>query len=169
MKQLIISLATVVMMLPMGEALGATKSPAKNADTAAFDQKMQPILQSYLKISEDLAKDSAKSAKPDADAILQAVEALTQVKATGARKTTADDLRKAAKALAGAKDITKARQHFQALSEAMVAWAKQAKPAGVRVAYCPMAVASWLQKSNTIRNPYFGKEMPTCGEFVSGD
>jgi hypothetical protein len=35
----------------------------------------------------------------------------------------------------------------------------------VKLAYCPMVRGSWLQKDETIRNPYYGKGMLTCGEF----
>jgi hypothetical protein len=38
-------------------------------------------------------------------------------------------------------------------------------PDGVRTAYCPMAKKSWLQKGDTLANPYYGTSMPTCGEF----
>ena len=36
---------------------------------------------------------------------------------------------------------------------------------GVKLAYCPMVKASWLQKGDTIRNPYYGSAMLECGEF----
>jgi hypothetical protein len=36
----------------------------------------------------------------------------------------------------------------------------------VKVAYCPMARKSWLQKSGTIQNPYYGTAMSDCGRFV---
>jgi hypothetical protein len=35
----------------------------------------------------------------------------------------------------------------------------------VKEAYCPMVKKSWLQKDGSIRNPYYGPAMPTCGEF----
>jgi hypothetical protein len=38
-------------------------------------------------------------------------------------------------------------------------------PDGVRTAYCPMAQKPWLQRGDTLANPYYGKAMPTCGEF----
>ena len=48
---------------------------------------------------------------------------------------------------------------------------KQAKastaPLGddVKVAYCPMVQKHWLQKGETIRNPFYGKEMSECGRL----
>ena len=31
------------------------------------------------------------------------------------------------------------------------------------IVYCPMRKADWVQKGDTLANPYFGKEMPDCG------
>ena len=36
----------------------------------------------------------------------------------------------------------------------------------VRVAYCPMVQKYWLQKGETIRNPFYGKEMSDCGRIT---
>ena len=30
--------------------------------------------------------------------------------------------------------------------------------------YCPMVNKQWLQKGETVSNPYYGKAMLTCGE-----
>jgi hypothetical protein len=35
----------------------------------------------------------------------------------------------------------------------------------VRVAFCPMVNKPWLTKDKTIRNPYYGASMLTCGSF----
>ena len=40
-----------------------------------------------------------------------------------------------------------------------------APPAGVRVAFCPMAMRPWLQRDGALRNPYYGSQMLTCGSF----
>jgi len=38
-------------------------------------------------------------------------------------------------------------------------------PAGVKMAFCPMVMKPWLQADATITNPYYGKDMLTCGNF----
>jgi hypothetical protein len=38
-------------------------------------------------------------------------------------------------------------------------------PAGVKVAYCPMVRKPWMQRAETIANPYYGTQMLTCGSF----
>jgi hypothetical protein len=32
--------------------------------------------------------------------------------------------------------------------------------------YCPMKKANWLSSSATIKNPYYGNSMLTCGKVV---
>ena len=74
----------------------------------------------------------------------------------------------AAVQLAAADDLSAARDRFGALSDAIVTYAtglNLTMPEGVRTAYCPMAEKPWLQKGNTIANPYYGKSMPSCGDF----
>ncbi len=83
----------------------------------------------------------------------------------------ADDLAAAKKAgaelgdegqgIATAKDLKTARAGFSKVSERAVTLA--AGQAGYYVARCPMVKKRWVQTSTEIKNPYFGKEMPTCG------
>ena len=35
----------------------------------------------------------------------------------------------------------------------------------VKVAFCTMVRKPWLQREKEIHNPYYGSQMPTCGEF----
>ena len=64
--------------------------------------------------------------------------------------------------------IADARTAFGKMSEALIAYldAEKRKPgAGIRVAVCPMINKPWLQKDGTVQNPYYGKQMLTCGSF----
>jgi hypothetical protein len=74
----------------------------------------------------------------------------------------------AAVQLTSAGDLADARDKFGRLSEAIDAYMTGLKltlPEGVRVAVCPMVNKPWLQEGSSISNPYYGKEMPTCGNF----
>ena len=68
-----------------------------------------------------------------------------------------------AKAIAGSKNIAKAREHFGFLSRAMLdvhaGAAKDARPA---VYSCPMVKKSWLQAKGKVGNPY-DPAMAMCG------
>ena len=72
----------------------------------------------------------------------------------------------AAVQLASASGLEDARTKFATLSEAVddyMTGLHLKAPEGVRVAFCPMVQKPWLQKGEAIENPYYGKEMLTCG------
>jgi hypothetical protein len=117
------------------------------------------IVEPYLKIHDDLAADSMDNVKQNAGDLATAATAL------GA---PAMKIETAAVQLAAAGDLAQARDRFGVLSDAIVTYMtglKLTAPDGVRTAFCPMAQRPWLQKGDTLANPYYGKEMPTCGEF----
>ncbi len=70
----------------------------------------------------------------------------------------------------GETDIEKKRESFEMISNAFYDMLRVIKPAGVTIyyQYCPMAFenkgAYWLSNADSIRNPYFGSKMLTCGE-----
>jgi hypothetical protein len=68
------------------------------------------------------------------------------------------------------KDLEKKRESFEMISSAFYDLIRAVRPGGVTAyyQYCPMAFndkgAYWLSNADSIRNPYFGKKMLTCGE-----
>jgi hypothetical protein len=118
----------------------------------------QDVVTSYLEIQAALANDS-----------LEGVPAAAKRLAAQSAKLGAqgEPVAKAATEVAAAGDIKAAREAFKPLSDAVIAVVKAdpSAPEDVKLAYCPMAKASWLQKEETIRNPYYGSSMLTCGEF----
>ena len=68
--------------------------------------------------------------------------------------------------------IEEARKLFETYSSAMIDVSKRFGYEGIAevyLAFCPMAFddkgAFWLQVGDQIKNPYFGSEMPRCGEI----
>jgi hypothetical protein len=117
------------------------------------------VVDPYLEIQTALAQDRMDDVKPHAGEIATAATALGE---------PAVKIDTAAVQLASATGIDDARKKFGLLSDAVVAYMDSqhvAAPAGVRKAYCPMAQKPWLQKGDTLANPYYGTSMPTCGEF----
>jgi len=115
------------------------------------------VLDPYLKIQEALADDSMEGVKQNAGQIATASSAL------GAPAMKIDT---SALQLASAVEIDDARTKFATLSEAIdnyMTGLHLKAPEGVRVAVCPMVQKPWLQKGEAIANPYYGKEMLTCG------
>jgi membrane fusion protein, copper/silver efflux system len=119
----------------------------------------QAIVDPYLKIQTALARDVIDDVKANAGNIATAATALG---APGVR------IDMAAVQLTAASDLAEARDRFGALSDAIITYMEGlhlTPPPGVRVASCPMLKKSWLQEGSTIANPYYGSEMPTCGDF----
>lgn len=71
-----------------------------------------------------------------------------------------------AKPVADAGDITSARKAFKELSARAIALAR-GQP-GYYIAHCSMfpGGADWVQTTDTVSNPYWGKSMPRCGTIV---
>jgi hypothetical protein len=122
-------------------------------------EALKTIVGSYLEIHARLAADKIDGIKVPAAAIAAT--------ATGMGESGAA-IAKAAKAVGDAADVKIAREAFGALSDAVIAAAKAEgwKDLGdAKLAFCPMAKRSWIQKDEKIRNPYYGTSMLECGEF----
>jgi len=121
---------------------------------------VRDLVDPYLRIHASLAKDTFDGGvKSDARAIVRAARALG---------TDGVKLGEVATALEAAADLKAARTSFGDMTDELLAYAEKtttALPAEVRVAYCPMAQKSWLQKDEAIANPYYGSSMLTCGAF----
>jgi hypothetical protein len=140
-------------------AAACAPAPQTDKTQAAGSEMSRAVLDPYLKIQEALADDSMDGVKANAGNIATAATAL------GAPAMKIDTT---ALQLASTTDIADARDKFGALSEAVDAYMTGLKlkaPEGVKVAVCPMVHKPWLQADGTINNPYYGKNMPTCGNF----
>jgi Cu(I)/Ag(I) efflux system membrane fusion protein len=134
-------------MADMGSAKSALMEPVKS------------VYDHYLAMQAGLASDSLTGVADNADAIAKAVRG-------DAMKMLPEATATQAEALAQATDLGAARAAFKPLSDTLIKYLAdhQIKDAYVRV-YCPMARASWLQKDNSVNNPYMGKSMSGCGEI----
>lgn len=128
------------------------------ADNPALMEPVKSVLDHYLMIQTELAKDSVKGLGEHANAIAKGVKG-------DEMKMLSPDVAKQAETLAKAKDIKAAREAFKPLSASLVKYLadNKAGKGTYHEAYCPMVKASWLQTSKDITNPYMGKSMLTCG------
>jgi hypothetical protein len=142
-----------------GALASCAPAPQTSNTPAAGSQMPRSIVDPYLKIQTALADDSMDGVKQNAGEIATAATAL------GAPAMKIDTT---AVQLASTTELADARDRFGALSEAIDSYMtglKVTPPDGVRVAVCPMVHKPWLQEGSAIANPYYGKEMPTCGSF----
>ena len=147
--------AIAAMAVPLA---GFSAEQRKGGD--ALMEPVKSVLDHYLAIQKDLAKDSIKAVDEHAAAISKAVKA-------DEMKMLSPDVATQAETLAKAQEIKAAREAFRPLSASLVKYLADNK-AGVGTyheAYCPMVKASWLQTGKAIKNPYMGKQMLSCGEL----
>lgn len=131
--------------------------------TAAAQQPAPPpsakatmdLFEHYETVRSALSADSFPDiAKPGA-ALAAAVEPVGGAEA-----------QKAATALASAQTLEAARTHFGELSAILVPIFQAAAIPGATAYVCPMKKQPWMQKGDQMRNPYYGKAMPTCGSAL---
>jgi hypothetical protein len=139
--------------------LPSTYADDKKTDDALMEP-VKSVLDHYLKIQGELAKDSIKGVDEHANAIAKAVKGDDM-------KMLPADVSKQAETLAQTKDLKAARDAFKPLSASLVTYLADHKAGSgmYHEAYCPMAKANWLQTGKTIKNPYMGKAMIGCGEL----
>ena len=146
---------------------GAEAAP-EQADVAELaDLNTDAVFEAYLALSEDLGKQETEVPAFDAKPLLDAVTALDAQQPKDAARATVERLRNAVDALIKASPES-ARNTFKELSAAAIALARVAPPSkgslpGLYEVECPMAEASWLQRNDSVSNPYFA-DMKTCGE-----
>ncbi|MBB1287342.1 DUF3347 domain-containing protein [Flavisolibacter sp. BT320] len=142
------------------------------AATATKQSSLALVLPLYLDIKNALVSDNAALASSTADAFTKAVTAIDMntVSASEMNAFMATQKRLVAEAgqVAATKDIKKQRDAFASLSASMIALAKGAKLSAqtVYVETCPMKKASWLSSEPAVKNPYYGKQMLTCGKVT---
>jgi hypothetical protein len=127
--------------------------------TAAQGSALSALVEPYLHVQDALASDRLEGVPAQAQAIEKAATSLG---------SDAAPMAAAARKLASAGDLAAAREAFGELSAALVAFADKTKSGygtDVRLAYCPMKKLPWLTRDKTIRNPYYGSAMLTCGTF----
>ncbi len=107
---------------------------------ANLSDKDKQFLTGYEKIRSALAADDLSNAR-----------------------TAAADLGDDGAVLAKSSSLKEARVAFEKLSDRAKQLAN-GQP-GYFVVNCPMLKKDWVQTSEKIGNPYYGKEMATCGEI----
>lgn len=148
-----ITLLVAIMATTLLQSLSAQDKTTTGSNT----------LSGYYAVKDALVSGNANLANSKA---VEFVETLTTDSTLPEANRIA--LIKEASNIANTKDIKKQRTYFSALSESIFAVAKAQKLSSQPIykAYCPMVKASWLSSSSSIKNPYYGSAMLTCGKVV---
>ncbi len=133
---------------------------------------LSQLLSSYYDIKNALVNSDAATAAIKAGDLLKAINGV-DMKALSETDMNAfmplqDKLAFDAKHISENNGIAEQREHFSSLSNNIYKLAKTANlsTATVYQQYCPMKKMYWLSSDATIKNPYFGKTMPTCGKVT---
>lgn len=150
--------------------------PGEYVAPERFRAGVSQLLQAYLNVQEALAADDLPTASREAEAFGLVLSTLSEAGLTEealavwtASKTA---IAEAAAAIAAALSMEDARSAFEALSAGVTqlveAFGFMAQ-SQIFEAFCPMAFenkgALWLQRGETVNNPYFGAMMLRCGEI----
>lgn len=144
-----------------------TEMQESNPLTAVFDN--------YFAVKDALVKTDGNTASAKATELLSAIN---KVKMETLKMDVhmvwmkiLENLKEDAEHIADTKDASHQRDHFTTLSKNLyevMKISKQETPTYYQ--FCPMANngkgANWLSKEETIKNPYYGSQMLSCGKTV---
>jgi hypothetical protein len=137
----------------MFTAVGTAAAAQDHAGHASHASPAVQAFEHYEGVRAALSGDRLADATPHARRLATSVEAVGGPEA-----------KQAADALAAAKTIADARTHFGALSTILVPKFQEAGIDGANAYYCAMKKLPWMQRGDTVENPYYGKSMLKCGE-----
>lgn len=150
------------------------KEPAQtdNTDSKA-KASMEEMVTQYLQIKNALANDNGQDAASAGNAFVESMGKMDKTAFSPSKNKIWEDLSDDAKEMAehigkNAGKLEHQREHFDMLSKDMYDMVK-AFGAGrpLYKDFCPMyndnKGAIWLSEIKEIKNPYLGKNMPTCG------
>lgn len=132
---------------------------------------LQDILRQYLDLKNQLVESNSTNAQKSATALNGKIEGLAAQALSEKEAKAFTDLKEAlgkqAKELSSQSDLAKQRVAFAGLSQSMIDLFKivSVKESSLYVDYCPMKKAYWLSTEKTIRNPYYGNAMLSCGSI----
>jgi hypothetical protein len=128
---------------------------------------LQPseLLISYYNIKDALVSGDAVKAAANAE---QFVKNINSISTETVHESNKEALLKDAGKISDTKDIKKQREYFSTFSANMYALSNSVKLSSepVYYQYCPMKKATWLSSNKTIKNPYYGNAMLTCGKVT---
>jgi hypothetical protein len=142
------------------------ESAVKRQETAKSE-----VLESYMAIEKSLITSDSLQAGKDAAIFVKALSKFKFKKLTleemNAATTIRAEITQLAEGIAKASGINLQRKNFAAISEKMWSIAMHIKPQGQSLyqQVCPMTGVTWISKEKEIKNPYYPKNMLTCGEI----
>lgn len=147
----------------------------RGPEAQAFHRSLEPVFDAYFGMQTALAADDFDAARAFLPVLRESLAAPVAAGLPADRRTIwLEDMGLARGALERAQqasDISGLRAAFEGLSTALLSVVRELGHDGSATLFevhCPMAFdnrgAAWLQNSDTVRNPYFGESMLSCGD-----
>lgn len=150
-----------------GMTMDNNSSISENQET----NQLQAVFDNYFLLKDALVKTDPKTASEKSIALLSSITAVKmetlKMNVHMVWMKVVKDLTADAKSVSETQDIKKQRELFKVLSKntyELIKASKYTEP--IYYQYCPMQDANWLSKENTIKNPYYGSQMLSCGKTV---
>jgi Cu(I)/Ag(I) efflux system membrane fusion protein len=164
-------------MLACGEIRATFQSREESVVPEEFRKEISSLLEPYLAVAEALASDDIETARRSVAVLGEALGAVraTSLKAEqrGLWRRASGSLRNALESIGNATNLEEARRPFALLSDQTIKLLRRfghAGPDDLVEVHCPMAFANrgadWIQRGETIRNPFFGSAMLRCGDVI---
>lgn len=159
------TLKTFIILLTIIASYSTVNAQDKAAATAVNN-----VLTTYLDVKNALTADNKTEAKSKAADLLTAINNVPMNKLTPEQHklwmTYSEKLQFDSRHISESDAIDHQREHFASLSKNLYEVVKGLKlnTTTVYAQYCPMKKAAWLSETNAVKNPYYGKQMLTCGK-----
>lgn len=156
--------------------IGSTDQPIRTMTMETQEaNQLTAVFDNYFAVKDALVETNGANASEKSKALLTTINTVEMDKLTMdvhiVWMKILNDLKEDSEHIANTKDAALQRTHFMTLSKNMytlMTVSKVEQP--VYYQFCPMANdgkgANWLSKESTIKNPYYGTQMLTCGKTV---
>ena len=152
----------------------ATNDHSMNSNTMTEMQEVNPlsaVYDSYFTVNDALVQTDGATASTNAKNLLTAINGVKMDKLSmdvhRVWMKIVESLKKETQSISETNAIEKQRRHLDMLSKDMYALLKVSKyEEPIYYQYCPMKDSNWLSKEETIKNPYYGSQMMSCGKTV---
>ncbi len=148
------------------------ETSAKSSLDSQVQMSVNKILVNYYAVKNALIADDGKTANLQAGELVKTLAATPMAKMTEDQHKVfmglSDKIKTDAEQINKDTDVKQQRDHFNDLSNNIFALVKSLKAnvSPVYQQYCPMKKAYWLSDNASVKNPYYGKAMLTCGKVT---
>ena len=142
-----------------------------DSELAKQTNPLSAVFHSYFALKDVLVKTDGATASTNAKKLLTAINDVKIDKLSMdvhmVWMKLVNDLKKDVQKISETQNIENQRTSFKSLSKNVYEILKLSKTSEtIYYQYCPMQDANWLSKEETIKNPYYGSQMLSCGKTV---